>query len=56
MTKFFFSEREFLVFPHCAVEIPEFYCHHFVAKIPSNQLFTKEVYSKTDLTKDIAWQ
>ena len=39
------------IFSNYTVEIPEFYCQHFVAKIPSNQLFTKEVYSKTDLTK-----
>ena len=25
-------------------EIMEIYCHDFVAKIPSNQLFTKEPY------------
>ena len=28
------------------VGITEFCCHNFVAKIPSNQLFTKELYSK----------
>ena len=29
-----------------SVEIMEFYCHHFSAKIPWNQLFTKELYSR----------
>ena len=40
---FFFGEREFLVFQHCAVEITEFCFHNFFAKIPSNQRLTKEL-------------
>ena len=40
-----FREINFLVSLH-SVEITEFYCHEFVAKIPSNQLFTKELFSK----------
>ena len=36
----FFSEREFYVFPHCAVcvEITEIYCHTFLTKISWKQL------------------
>ena len=33
------------------VEISEFHCHGFFAKIPSNQRFTKELYYKIDLTE-----
>ena len=50
MTKENLRGREFLVFPHCGVEITEFYCQVFVAKIPSNQLSfllkELEIYSK----------
>ena len=35
------------------VEISAFYCHDFVTKIPSNQLFTKEFYSKLIWRKNI---
>ena len=40
------------------VEITEFYCHNFFAKIPSNQRFTKELYYKLIWRKKIcvAWQ
>ena len=31
----------------------EFYCHNFIAKIPSNQLFTKELPSKLIWRKNI---
>ena len=39
-----------------SVEITEFYCHHFFAKIPWNQLFAKELYSKLIWRKKFAWQ
>ena len=29
-----------------SVEITEFYCHHFVVKIPSKRLFSKELYTE----------
>jgi len=55
----FFGEREIMVFPYAcvathAVEITEFnclQCPDFVAKIPSNQLFTTELYIKSILRK-----
>ena len=37
------------------VEIAEFYCHGFFARIPSNQCSTKEVYFKMIRRKIIAW-
>ena len=39
--------------PQHTVEIMEFYCHDFIAKIPSNQLFTKELHSKLNWRKNI---
>jgi len=41
-TKYFSSDTKISLTPHHTVEITEFYCHDFFAKIPSNQCFTKD--------------
>ena len=46
------SEISTLLCAH-SVEITQIYCHHFVAKIPWNHLFTKELHSKLFWRKKI---
>jgi len=60
-TKFLWKEceREFLQFPYCkthSMEITEFYCHSFFAKIPSNWCFTKENCYEFIWREKIAWK
>ena len=38
---------------HALWKLWNFYCHDFIAKIPSNQLFTKELHSKLIWRKNI---
>ena len=48
-----FSKVWILFFDTHSVEITKFCCHSFVTKIPWNQLFTKELYSRLIWRKKI---
>ena len=50
-----FHRKKFRWVTH-SVEITEFYCHSFFANFPSNQHFTKELYSKLIWRKKFAWR